>query len=583
MSDYNVFPATGEFGIDAETPTGFPVDITPTTAEFGIDAGITPSSGGPVVYADDHLFPPEGLPPLGNYVIEVRDIIGGFYTTLTDEFTCTEIGWELNGMGDMQMTGPITDPNLAALFDPLGNVIDGREIQVRRDDLSDPFHHFVPSPRMNPRTLNVQGYDPTFHLSRKYVGRNDAPPPDLVVNGNFDIGLTGWTPSGSITATWSPSPVQLAPGAVVLDASTAGANYIFQTIDIDALPFASFLFVSGYIWLDEAVDVRNLATNGRGLWTVFRTPDLATVTWQQGVSPNWRQKEVWQKVFTKIFVDANTAASMDLRLYGPLGIVRWDNVVIHRSERLNCEGDPGTIIACLVAHAQDPGFLKSNVNVGVDNSRGSGGVTIARRYKFEEAANIYTAMGEMASLRGGVDFLCETETVNTRTVFTMSRLGWDPGANRVTLDWGGNLNGFDVTWNPQKRADIVRVQGRGSGDEVVEAIVNDEDSDLGWEAVTYATIEGTANPQFEAEGRAQVYKRPMTIELQVRRTATFDVGWNLLSANGGGLLPGRLVDVNIEQGIVSVHEAFKIIRTQFVPEKEVATLQAVAVSTLLEE
>lgn len=583
----NIFLDTNEFTVDDTTLGGTvnPLDIALATDEFASTGAPSDPDAAVPVYADEHLFPPQACPDLGNYVIEVRDLIGGLYATLTDKFTCTEISWELNGMGGARISGPILDPNLAALFDGAGNVIDGRELHIKRDDLPDPFIHCIPSPQANPRTMDMQCPGALFHLSQKFVGRNN-PTPELITNGGFDTDISGWTNNGVDLAAWTAAPYDSNPGSLTLTESTAGNNYYSQVVTVPSQPFATFIWLRAAILLDSAINVRDLATSGRALWTVWKVG--TTVVWQQGVSPNWRNVGEWQELSTKIFVPANQTQTMEVRLYAPKGTVRYDTVSGHREERLNCEGSPGVIIGCLVAHAQDTGLNKSDVNIASDDGRGTGSVLIARRYKYAEAQNIQSGMQEMASLNGGVDWLLEFDSVNTRTVYTMERTGYDPGgADKCVLTWGGNLNGFTWAWNPDKRADRIRVQGRGSGDEITEAFYDDPDSDLGWEAVTYATIEGSSHPEYEAEGRGRTYKRPLTLELEVRRTCegidSFDPARHLLTANGGGLLPGRLVEVNIDHGVIHVHEDFKVIGTRWAPEREVATLQVVAVSTLIDE
>jgi hypothetical protein len=251
---------------------------------------------------------------------------------------------------------------------------------------------------------------------------------------------------------------------------------------------------------------------------------------------------------------------MEVRLYSPKGLVKYAHISAHREERLNCEGAPADIIGCLVDHAQDTGLNKTDVNITNDESRGEGSILLARRYKYAEAANILSSMQEMSSLQGGVDWLCETPSSNSRVVFTMERSGFDPGPGvKCALVWGENLNDWVSGWNPDKRADRGRVQGRGSGDEVTEAFYDDPDSDLGWEFVRRTTIAGTSHPEAQVEGLGRTYKRPLTFEATVRRTATFDVAYNLHPANGG-LLPGRLVDVSLDHGPIHVHEEFKILQ-----------------------
>lgn len=581
----NLFPETAEFEFEADAPRGFssPIDLLIETTEYGFEED-------PFVVVegeDSGIFPPPAMPSFGNWYAEVRDLNGGIIWTFDralEGFKVAELHWELNGPGGGKLTIPILDPGLVSLFDPLGNVIDGMEVHVGRDDLG-VMAHLVPAPRLNPRTAEIEGFGPFFHLSKKYVGRNN-PAPELISNGHFDTDLTDWTAVGATVQNWGPYPGADGPGEIILTSAAAGNNYSeHAVIDVPSLPYASFIWLRGVIELDGAIDVRDLATSGRALWTVWKDSTDTTVIWQQGVSPNWRGTTDPQRLDTKIFVPANQDSKLHLRLYSPRGTVRYRAISAHREERLNCEGTPSTIISCLVSHAQNPGMNKTSVNLDVNNGRGEGTIELARRYKFAEAANIASACQEMASIQGGVDFLVETPADNDRTLFTMERTGWDPGAEKVSLLWGDNLNGWEVAWNPAKRADRGRVQGRGSGDEVTEAFYDDPDSNLGWEFVRRATIEGTNHPESQADGLGRTFKRPITITATVRRTPNFDVAANCRTSGGasGALLPGRLVDVSIDHGPVFVAEEFKIITTKLEPEAELATLELIPVSALVDE
>lgn len=588
----SVYPPVHDIDVEHIAPRGTstPLTISPPThdviAEHRPSADPTAVGPGALIYIDDVLASVPFPAPLGRYFIEVRDKNGGIVYSLlntnpdVDHFTIDSMHWQLNGMGNVTMHGPILDPALAALIDSNGNVIDGMELQTGRDDLG-VMQITVPSPRADPKQFNSDSFGVPFHLSHKYVGRNN-PTPNLMSNGGFDADLSDWL-SHSVTSSWSADPVDSVPGSLVLDSATAGDHYMYQDVDVPSLPYSTFIWLSAAIYVDDAVDVQNLATSGRGLWTVWTQG--GNVVWQQGVSPNWRDKGHYQQLQTKIFVPHDTTNVMQVRLYAPRGVVRWDTVIAHREERLACSGTPSIIIACLVDHAQDSGFAKTDVNISVDNSRGEGSVNINRFYKFSEAAGILNAMGEMASLVGGVDWLCEYPLENTRTIFTMERKGWDPTPEKVTLTWGENLNGWTWTWNPAKRADILRVQGRGSGDEVTEAIADDPDATLGWEFVRRASIEGSDHPQEQADGLLNLYRRPMAVVASVRRTESFDVATQLCTSNGGNgaLLPGRLVRVDLEHGPISVHEDFKVIDVVFTPEREVADLQLVPVSALEDE
>lgn len=568
----NIFPAVHDVLTEHPTPRGFntPQTITPPTHDAAVThrALATPGSAGPGAIVAG--VPPPALPALGRYTAILTDknggVVGGTLLNAVnpgeDKWTVSSIKWTLNGFGGATLSGPVHDPELAALFDSAGNVRDDREIQISRDDIGI-LQTVIPSPRitLGPATRRIEMQCPgvAYHLSRKYVGRNNEAP-DFITNGSFDTNVLNWTGVGT-TPSWQSSPYEDTPGSMLLDTVAAGNFYASQTILVPAQPFATFMWLNAWIYLDASISVHDLATSGRGLWTVWRVG--STVVWQQGVSPDWRNVGEWQQVSTKVFIPANQVQTMEVRLYAPKGKIRWDAVTAHREERLNCEGPtPGAIIGCLVTHAQDTGLNKIDMNINVDTSRGEGTAVLVRRYKYAEAAKISNAMSEMASLQGGCDWLCEVPATNSRIVYTMERTGYDVGSGQATLTWGGNLVGVEQVWNPDQRADQVRVQGRGSGDEVTEAFWDDPDSDLGWEFIRRTSIEGTPHPQDQADGLGRLFRRPITLVLTVARTVDFDPAYQ---CRQGNILPGRLVQVNVVEGIVNINERFKILDTELIP------------------
>lgn len=575
----NIYPVVHDVTVEFPAPRGFstPLNLTPTTHEGAVEHRTSASerTPGPGAILD---LAPAPLDPVGRYVIKITDKSGGIITDLTstnpgvDKWTCSELSWELNGMGGGRIGGPTIDAALAGLFDFRGRIIDDREIQVSRDDLG-LLQILVPSPRAKPKDTQMQCPDVTYHLKKKFVGRNN-PAPNLIVNPTFETDVLDWT-GVSTVPTWEASPFHDAAGSMLLTSGTRGEVYAQQFIDVPPLPYATFVWFSAWAYLDSAVDRTMLPTSGRGLWTVWRVG--GTVVWQQGVSPNWRNTGEWMNLTTKVFIPADQSQQLELRLYCPQGTIRWDDLYAHREERLNCVGSPGNIIACLVSHASDTGLNKVPMNITADISRGEGNVSLARRYKYSEAARILSAMGEMADVAGGCDWLLETPSTTTRTVFTMERTGYDVGANKVNLVWGDQISDFEFVPDPDRRADQIRVQGRGSGDEVTEAFVDDDQSDQGWEFIRRASIEGSPNPKDQAEGIAVLYREPTTLVLQVIRTADLDVA---MAIRDGYLKPGRLVGVKIDHGWVHVDEDYKILKTTFVPEKETAQLQLIAASIL---
>lgn len=580
-----IYPPVHDVVTDHPTPTGVnsPVTITPPTHDSGVAhrASASPGSAGAGAILD--LTPPM-LPALGRWNIFVTDRNGGVTGSLlssnpgVDRWTVESIKWTLNSLGSVTISGPVHDPELVALYDFAGNVRDGVELRVERDDLG-VLQVCVPSPRISlsagTRRIQMQCPGLAYHLTRKYVGRNN-PAPELITNGGFDSDVSSWTSNALATMLWSASPVDSDPGSLVATSALRGDYYAYQTVTIPAKADSTFIWIKASCYLDAAVDRTKMPTSGRGLWTVHRVG--GTVVWQQGVSPNWRLVGDWQELSTKIFIPANQTSTMEVRLYCPLGTIRWDTVSAHREERLICDGTPGAVIGCLITHAQDPSLNKVHMLIDHSTVRGEGTIETKRHYKYAEAAKISSAMGEMADIAGGCDWLLETPDSSTRRVFTMERTGYDLGSSEVTLEWGRNLAAVEDVWTPDRRADQVRVQGRGSGNEITEAFW-DDGVNLGWEFIRRASIEGSPNPQEQVDGIGLLYRRPLTLQLTVNRTIDFDPAHECAPANGT-LLPGRIVTVKVVEGVVNINERFKIIDTELKPEQDVAILQVIPIAQL---
>lgn len=514
------------------------------------------------------------LPQIGTYDITVTSNAGAIFAHL-DTATVTTLKWEANGYGSGTITVPLNDPHLNELIDSDGNVIDGREIQVQLN--SSYLATIIPAPTASPSLLTISGPGPAYHLKRRYVGRLNGTP-NLALNPTFATDLTSWT-AVATTQTQVSTPAQVGTGSMRLVGGSVGDHYSHQSITVASQPFDTFMWFTGWLYVANGVDPQDLI-QGRSIFTTWTIG--ATLVWQQGVRANWRIIDSWQRLKFKVFVPANTTYTLDLRLYSPVGTVYYDELTVHREERLYLSGDPATIICGLVSHAQDTSIGKVSANIGCDTSNGTGSAQVTRAYKYSERAPIMAAMSDMQSLMGGVDWTCESDGVN-RDILTFERQGVTP-TGKATLKWdvldpASNISDWTWTWTPDNRADKIIIGGRGSGDDFQEGLADTSDpmTPLGWEFFKATKIEATPEAQTLADGYGEILKRPITLKVTVHRNDFFDPA---ILVRLGILKPCRIVRCIITQGPIQFDEDCKILDATLNPEPDTVTLNLIPVSEI---
>lgn len=556
--------------------SGHPLNVTLQVWEAVTEHRASPLPGwtgpGPVVAG---LVPPP-LDPAGDWSCAVGAADGTLFGAL--DATAVSLGWELNGLGTDSVYMAAHAPTAALLFDAQGNFLDGREVEIYHD--GDYVKSTVPMPRQapGPTTLDLSGPGFAYPLRRRYVGRLN-PAPNLAVNPTFATDLAGWTTFGGAVATWVPSPTSDAGvGAAQLSLSSVGFGGIQQDIPVGGYPFDTFVWVTAWVNVaaavadymvppDQAGIQIELFVGGVSVWTQIPEPENG---------PDWRIKDRYQRVRMKVYIPASGAMTMRLQLRAPENVAFWDQVYVHQEERLYAAGDPATVATLLVSHAQDTGIGKTDLFIGSRTEWG-GSVNLTRAYKYSSRANIWTALGEMATLEGGIDFLPEQPARTTREIVHYARDGFEPSAGRAEIRWGWNIASYGWAWAGEQHADRLIVLARGDGFEPLEGLYLDDDSELGWEYVRAAPIEGYVDPDVAAAGLGQAMARPLILQVVVHRAAGFDPA-DLCKAADGRLLPARLVDVELIDGQVYVLEPMKITRTQLDTEHHTATLDLVMVT-----
>jgi len=496
------------------------------------------------------------------------------------------LGWELNGIGQNEAYMAALDPT-AALFFAGGEFLDGRELAVFYG--VDFVKTILPSPRQKPAptTLTLSGFGFGYALKRRYVGRLNAHPNLVTINPDFVTDLAGWATFGGATGTWDAGPgPDGASGVAEVSISAVQNNTGLQNvtlIPVGGQPFDTFLWITVWVNVNSTVADYMVPPDGAAL-RIELLDGSSNLLWEQLAAPDWRIKGAWQLVRMKVYVPGGLGTvNLRVQLRAPESGALFDKVLVRQEERLYASGDPGTIITLLVAHAQDTGIGKTDLFIGM-NVQDGGGAQLTRAYKYSGRQNILAAMREMETLDGGVDWLPEQPALNTREIAVYSPLGYEPPGGRLQATWadgssGGNISDYEWLWATEEHADRVIVMGRGDGFELDEGVWVDQLSpDLGWESVFPAKIEGFQDVKTQADGRGRQMRRAHVLRLTIQRTAVFDPAEEVIG--DGALLPGRLLDVDLQEGEVDIFEGMKIIKTVLACEPHTATVDCVMVSEL---
>jgi hypothetical protein len=552
------------------------VRIQPIDLGFDFRAATFPNFDGPGPIVAG--IAPQPLPAVDDWVITVVDRLGTTHETLTPDFTVSSLRWERNGLGGATIAGPIDSPLLHPFFNAQGDWIDNRLIALYRG--ANFVKTFVPSPRADNTTLDVDGAGRAYDLSRKYVGRNNQTP-NLIVNGAFDEGIDGWTEVGSVDLIWAPTEGHAKPGAASIFASSSGDNYMQQSITVPSEPFETFVWIEVWAKVPATVGAGNLPGEELGIKVLASVS--GTNVFVDGAQLDWGRIGVWQRSVLKVYIPANQTSALNIQLMSPTTqSVFYDDVFVRREERLYASGGPEDIIAALIVHSQDESIGKTNVGITFDGSNSSGEVALTRAYKYAERAEILTSIQEVSQLNRSVDWHLEEPTLGDAIVTTYPRTGFDTG-NMQTLTYGHNVNQFKWVWDTPRRTDIVAYLGRGSGDLVNEAFANDPDTDVGWETVVFATIEASIATQDAADGVLATRKRARVLRLFCHRTWDGAFPFDPIESCWiGDLLPCRRVMVNLDRGSVHVHEECLIVNVEATPGFETAAVDVIPLSAISE-
>lgn len=489
------------------------------------------------------------------YEVIVVDVGGTPYGTLGDAAKIGPIGTELNGAGSVTITLPTTHAD-TALMQP------GREVQIVDGDGNIVFWGPIVRPRGGLVESSWQCQGLLWYLQRRYFGRADRV--NLLTNGDFEDGETGWAFEGGVGHTIDTGTFLDGAASLKLEGSTADhVEHASQTYDYttqyhplgDAVTAAAWVLIPSADYLGGALD-------DRGLMVVRRDAADNVLDVQVATIGDDTPKDEWVPL-EAVVTAVHATDTVEVRLYPPHGVGFFDVVTATLMESLAFDHeDIATIVERIVLYAQDRDAFthgKSDLNIDVDAP--ATGVTATRTYLFSEHRNIWDAIEEFVR-QGVIDVgFVYTTTTRTLTVYHPAR----GSLFDTTLALDTNLASFDYSWDGNRAAGSVIVLGPGDGPDRPEGGAVDPGF---LDGVTLELIESAPDDALIGELDAsaadalKATKSPQILEVTT------------MPATGiiGALADGDTVAVSIDHGWVSIDGVYRVARLEVDCYKDQATL-----------
>ncbi len=402
-----------------------------------------------------------------------RIVITNTDLTKVCELPAAELGdlhITLNGIDEWTFKLDVHDTQAAEL---LGDANYFREAQYWRGDQLLCWGPIVDL-TLDGDTLTAYCKGALWHLTRRHVGDLDRT--NYLDNGDFEEGLTAWniaktdtisgiptfaTPNG-LEALITRTTVKDGSRALqLLDNTSAPPTdyqepFLWQEFDVTSGPLPLEVTLIGWVYLPSAyfteanqrstgLLIARLPTGYTGEGTSTPTgwyTDLYEAQWStiDATTP----QDTWVRQSVTITVPANSTETIHCRLTTPRGRCYWDRVSAVVNDYLHYTNtDQATIIAGLVAHAQDGAAGKSDVNI--DTITPATGVTRTETWYYADHRNIWQAISDIVAATNGVDvraiYTADQRFLATGypqhgTHRTGIRLDIDgTGANATSLSW----------------------------------------------------------------------------------------------------------------------------------------------------
>lgn len=467
-----------------------------------------------------------------------------------DDARVTRLSQELNGAGAAEVSLATTDSD-AALMVP------GREVQIYQDGITNPiFWGPIVRPQAGLDETTWQCAGLLWYFAHRFMGRADRT--NLLTNGDFEDGETGWSFSG-VTHSIDTGIVNDGTQSLELEGADADHDdnaYQIWTHPAGGYPTGDYVTASAWVYIPSA-DYVGGALNDFGLVAVHRDADGNALDAGVAEIGDDTEKDVWVplEVGVSNVLEDHT---VEVRLFPPHGVAYYDSVTLTFMESLSFGYPPpgidvADIIAGIVNYAQDNapydfGHGKSDLNIGT-----AGGPTNVDRqvaYQFAEHRNILDAILEY--VRQGICDISIEVTPTTRT-FTVHP-GQKGSAYGTTLELDVNVADFSWATDLENGASSVVLLGPGDGPDRPEG--NASDSSFVGGAFTLEIVEQA--PDNTTVG--QLDQRAAERLAVAARPEIFQV--TTLPGSGvlGNLEVGDTVDIEISRGWVVIDDTYRVAR-----------------------
>ena len=434
----------------------------------------------------------------------------------------------------------------------------GREIQIF-DGASLKFQG-VPMKRQarsSDGAITIPVYDLGWYLTKANI---DAPVRDLLTNGTFEAGTTGWTAVGC-TMTVDSSRVRRGSASLKLvGTSTFAEQYIKQTVAVTGTGVGTALTVRAHFnidaWTGPAIYSRGLFIQSSNGGTVETFNDHAGVIDDDTALA----LDEWQRLEADTWVPPLAARTIEVRFYVGNATIYVDEIGLFKPTSLAIAPGAGEDIATtanrIVSFVQDSAYSKSTKHITQTTAPTTGiKFYFPKSWQYADHTPADTALDEIVKL--GVDYsIATTTTTKTFTVHYPQKGVTTPS---VTLTFpAGNVASYEFDEDYDAVETAVTVLGEGEGPDREEGYAYDAlDVDgmvlQGLESVPPGTTVDKLDPL--ADSRLALRKRPV-----VRLT--------MVTKGAVSVATGDLVTLAVSDGVISLSGSWRVIEAYHLPKTD---------------
>jgi len=491
------------------------------------------------------------------------------------------ITWELNRWETASFSAPIDSPAVDRVLEERI-----REVHLWRGDQLLVFGPMVrPSATRTELVVDVVG--PAWHLSRRHVGKAERT--DYVKNGDFEDGRAHWSPYVDAVQTFHAAagaqyvaplaeivrfPVlsgarALKTGNYVEGTANGIAQQFEWTVDPSENPTGDLWTLSGYYYVQSFTAPS--AYSGVVLKR-YSTVELEPDPFVQAAAPgalltlqsaHLRIHEDTERGRWHPFtIDLTVPPSGDPEIVAvvmlpPVGVVFFDRLRLTRVETTSFFAtDQAEIVGELVAHAQDPDYGKSDVNL--DTETPPTGVLRDLVAVHHEHPNIWRLIEDYTDLEDGLDV--SVAVTPTRRILRTHFPHQGRHRPELELRLNRNVSGFSWAFDGENAASSIIVLGTGDGSSREEASAIDPAAFAGGLTLeeVFAVPSGTRIELLDKRAAERLVIASAPELLGVKTYANDDNvrGRNFL----GRLMVGDTVPVNLSRGRLEITGTYRVVR-----------------------